>query len=258
MAIALISDLHANIEALEAVLKDIEEHGVSTIYCLGDIIDYGPNPREVLNLVLEKQFRLNILGNHEEALMMVAEDFNDRAMRSVQWTRDELSLPSLPREQRHAYWNFLDSLRKVRFASQKDKMFLHGSPREPTRDYVFPKDVKNQNKMKQIFSGFQEGIRFVFCGHSHIPGVYTDAFQYAHPSQIKAQKVRLDKFDRLLINIGSVGQPRDGDKRASYAILDDSYLLFRRVPYDYQKTVDKLRQYKELPRFLAERLLIGK
>ena len=257
MAIALVSDLHANIEALEAVLKDIESQGVDKIYCLGDIIDYGPNPCEVLDIAVKK-FDLNILGNHEEALMMVAEDFNERAMRSVDWTRETLNDPGIPRENRHEYWNFLDSLVKVRYAKKGNTLYLHGSPRQPTRDYVFPKDIKNPEKIEQIFSGFKNGIQFCFCGHSHIPGIYTAKCQYAHPSKLKNSEVDLSKFDKLLVNIGSVGQPRDNDTRASYVIQYDDRVVFRRVEYDFNKTVEKLRNIKRLPSFLAERLLVGK
>ncbi|NUQ35565.1 MAG: metallophosphoesterase family protein [Planctomycetaceae bacterium] len=257
MEIALISDLHANIEALDATLKDIEAQGVKKIFCLGDIIDYGPNPCEVLDIAIAR-FELNILGNHEEALMMVAEDFNERAMRSVDWTRDTINDPDVPRDKRHAYWNFLDGLAKSRYAKQGENLFLHGSPRQPTRDYVFPKDVKNTEKMQQIFAGFKGGVRYCFCGHSHIPGIYTAKGQYAHPGKIKGGEVDLSKFDKLLINIGSVGQPRDNDTRASYVILYDQRVVFRRVEYDFHATANKLRDIKRLPSFLAERLLVGK
>ena len=259
MAVALISDLHSNIEAVEAVLKDIEDHGITEIYCLGDLIDYGPNPCEVLDIAVSGRFKVNILGNHEEALMNVAEDFNERAMRSVDWTRATLNDPEIPRDRRHEYWNYLDKLMKSPYKRVREFLFLHGSPRQPTRDYVFPKDIKDERKMTQIFSALKaDEVRFCFCGHSHIPGIYTEKFQYAHPSKMKDSSVDVGRFDRLVINIGSVGQPRDNDTRACYAILDGSRLTFRRVEYDYQKTSDKLRAIRTLPKFLAERLLIGK
>ncbi|MCA8939220.1 MAG: metallophosphoesterase family protein, partial [Planctomycetes bacterium] len=233
MAVALVSDIHSNIEAMDAVLADIEAQGVDTIYCLGDIIDYGPNPCEVLDIALER-FKVTILGNHEEALMMVAEDFNERAMRSVDWTREQLNSADVPKEKRHAWWNYLDKVGRTRIVKKGDILFLHGSPRQPTRDYVFPKDIKNPEKMEAIFSRLTEGQRFFFFSHSHVPGIYTERLQYAHPSKIRDQKVNLNTFDKLLINIGSVGQPRDNDTRASYVILDDHTVHFRRVEYDYQ------------------------
>jgi len=257
VAVALVSDLHANIEAVEAVMRDIDAQGIKTIYCLGDIVDYGPNPVEVLDIAIER-FELNILGNHEEALMMVAEDFNERAMRSVQWTRETINHNSIPRDKRHEYWNFLDRMGQTKQAAKGKYLFLHGSPRQATRDYVFPKDVRNREKMDGIFSYLKGDQRYCFCGHSHIPGVYTDKLQYAHPSRIKDGKVNIERFDSVLINIGSVGQPRDNDTRASYVVLDHGDVYFRRVEYDFHKTADKLRKIDKLPTFLAERLLVGK
>lgn len=257
VAIALVSDLHANIEAVEAVMRDIESQGIKTIYCLGDVLDYGPNPVEVLDIAIN-HFELNILGNHEEALMMVAEDFNERAMRSVQWTRETLNAPTIPREKRHQYWNFLDQMARVKLARQGQMLFLHGSPRQPTRDYVFPKDVRSPEKVDAMFAELKGEQRYCFCGHSHIPGIYTEKYQYAHPSKIKDGVVNLDRFERLLINIGSVGQPRDNDTRASYVVLNGTEVTFRRVVYDFHKTADKLRKITALPTFLAERLLVGK
>lgn len=257
MAIALVSDLHANIEALEAVMADIDAQGITKIYCLGDIIDYGPNPREVLDIALAR-FEVTILGNHEEALMAVAEDFNDRAMRSVIWTRDQLNDPEIPRETRRNWWNAFDSMAATKAVKQGEMLYLHGSPRQPTRDYVFPKDIKDRLKIDEMFQKLPEGVRFCFCGHSHIPGIYTQNYQYAHPSKMRDSKVSLDRFDKLIVNIGSVGQPRDQDTRASYVVIDGTDVYFRRVSYDVQKTAAKLAAIDELPKSLSTRLLVGK
>lgn len=254
MRIALVSDIHSNIEALEAVLADIKSLGCDKIYCLGDILDYGPNPTEVLDIAIET-FALTILGNHEEALMLVAEDFNERAMRSVEWTREQLNDVDLARDKRHKYWNFLDGLSKVRSHKQGDLLFVHGSPRKPTHEYVFPKDSTDQAKIRGMFAKFD---RFCFCGHSHIPGIYSETGKYGHPKNLPNGEIDLRRFRKLLINIGSVGQPRDHDTRACYAVLDGNKLMFRRVEYDFHKTAEKLRAIKKLPTFLAERLLMGK
>ena len=252
--LALVSDIHSNLEALEAVFADIEDYGCERIYCLGDIIDYGPNPVEVLDLAMEK-FDMCLLGNHEEAVMLVAEDFNERAMRSVEWTREQLNDPKLPKEKRHAYWNYLDALYQKRSHLQGDLLFVHGSPRKPTHEYVFPKDSLDQAKIGGIFAKFD---RFCFCGHSHIPGIYSETGKYGHPKNLNNGELDLRRFRKLLVNIGSVGQPRDHDVRACYVIIDGSKLVFRRVPYDHNKTVEKLRAIKRLPTMLADRLLLGK
>lgn len=254
MRIALVSDIHANIEALTAVLDDIDAVGCDKIYCLGDLIDYGPNPCEVLDLAMER-FDLCLLGNHEEALMLVAEDFNDRAMRSVEWTREQLNNAGLPKERRHAYWNYLDSLNKKREHKQGDFLFVHGSPRKPTHEYVFPRDSLDDAKIRGMFARFD---RFCFCGHSHIPGIYSENGKYGHPRNLPDGELDLRRFRKLLINIGSVGQPRDHDTRACYVVLDGSKLAFRRVEYDYEATAAKLREIQQLPNMLADRLLLGK
>lgn len=254
MRIAIVSDIHANIEALEAVMADIDAHECERIICLGDLVDYGPNPCEVLDIAMER-FDVCLLGNHEEALMMVAEDFNERAMRSVEWTREILNSDDLPAEKRRAYWNFLDSLSKVKSHQQGDLMFVHGSPRKPTHEYVFPKDSLDEAKILGMFAKFD---RFCFCGHSHIPGIYSETGKYGHPKNLNEMTLDLRRFKKLLINVGSVGQPRDHDTRACYVIVDDSNLIFRRVEYDFNITADKLRAIETLPNMLADRLLVGK
>ena len=254
MRIALVSDIHANLEAMEAVLADIDSFKCDKIFCLGDIVDYGPNPCEVLDIAMER-FDLTILGNHEEALMLVAEDFNERAMRSVEWTREQLNNPEVPREQRHKYWNFLDEMSKKRMHNQGDLTFVHGSPRKPTHEYVFPKDCLDKPKIEGMFAMFK---RFCFCGHSHIPGIYSENGNYGAPKNLPDSEIDLRRYQKLLINIGSVGQPRDHDTRACYAILDNSRLVFRRVEYDFEKTVEKLRAIDVLPKMLADRLLLGR
>jgi diadenosine tetraphosphatase ApaH/serine/threonine PP2A family protein phosphatase len=252
--IAIVSDIHSNIEALNAVLKDIAAQRADKIYCLGDLVDYGPDPCEVLDIAMER-FDLCLLGNHEEAVMLVAEDFNERAMRSVEWTREQLNNPDLPQEKRLGYWNYLDSLTKVRQHRQGDLLFVHGSPRKPTHEYVFPKDSLDETKIRAMFAKFD---RFCFCGHSHIPGIYSETGKYGHPKNLPNGELDLRRFRKLLINVGSVGQPRDHDTRACYVMLDGSKLQFRRVEYDHHKTVGKLRAIKVLPTMLADRLLHGK
>lgn len=252
--LALVSDIHSNLEAMEAVMADIKAQGCEKIYCLGDLIDYGPNPCEILDIAME-HFDLTLLGNHEEAVMLVAEDFNERAMRSVEWTREQLNSDSLPKDKRHAYWNFLDSLTKLRQHRQGDLLFVHGSPRKPTHEYVFPRDSTDEPKIRGMFAKID---RFCFCGHSHIPGIYSETGKYGHPRSLLNGELDLRRFRKLLVNIGSVGQPRDHDTRACYVIIDDSKLSFRRVEYDNKKTVEKLRAEPRLPAMLADRLLQGK
>jgi diadenosine tetraphosphatase ApaH/serine/threonine PP2A family protein phosphatase len=113
----------------------------------------------------------------------------------------------------------------------------------------------DQAKIRSMFAKFD---RFCFCGHSHIPGIYSETGKYGHPKNLNNGELDLRRFRKLLVNVGSVGQPRDHDPRACYCIIDGSTLIFRRVEYDHQATVARLRAIKALPSGLADRLLVGK
>jgi predicted phosphodiesterase len=133
---ALISDIHGNLEALTAVLADIAKQSVDEILCLGDVVGYGPNPCECLDLVMKK-CRLTIMGNHDQAALFDPEGFNPVALRAIYWTRDRLDDPAGGRAAAvNKRWDFLSELPKQRTEGQI--MFVHGSPKDPTNEYVFP------------------------------------------------------------------------------------------------------------------------
>ena len=115
--VALISDLHSNVEALEAVLKDVESQGCSTVYCLGDLIGYGPNPREMLRHAFNWSWSLR--GNHEDALLFLALDFNPEAAQAIDWTRSQLNDQAAPRDENHRMWNYLGDLPDVKKAVER-------------------------------------------------------------------------------------------------------------------------------------------
>jgi len=246
--LAIISDIHGNLEALEAVLADISSKNVSTLYCLGDIIGYGPNPGECIDLVMEKA-KVTILGNHDQAAMFDPEGFNAGAERAIFWTRKQLETGD--RNKNEKRWEFLGELPRIR---REDKvMFVHGSARNPLNEYVFPEDIYNQRKMERIFSLVE---RHCFQGHTHIPGVFTEDLNFIAPEEID---FRYELDDRkALVNVGSVGQPRNGDPRASYVILDGKTVNFQRVEYDFEKTAAKIYPIPELDNFLGDRLREGR
>jgi diadenosine tetraphosphatase ApaH/serine/threonine PP2A family protein phosphatase len=246
---AIISDIHSNIEALDAVLSDIAAHAVDRIVCLGDVIGYGPNPRECLDVVARCEFVL--IGNHEAGLLQVAEDFNDRARRALEWTRGTLNSPAFPKERNYAYWDQIDCFVETKVAD--GAFFVHGSPRDPVREYVMPADALNRPMMEEIFARYEQHA--CFAGHTHVPGVFTLNRGFEHQSALP-DKVQLR--EKSFVNIGSVGQPRDGDNRASYVIVDGDVVTFRRVRYDFETTMAKIRRVPELDDFLARRLKIGK
>src|SRR5262245_8919406 len=134
---AIISDIHSNYEALQAVLEDIAKQQVKEIYCLGDVVGYGPNPRECVDLVM--QCKVVLLGNHDQGAMFDPEGFNPPAERAIFWTRAQLELPSDNRQQRERRWDFLAE--RPRTFRENTYLFVHGSARNPLNEYVFPEDI---------------------------------------------------------------------------------------------------------------------
>ena len=247
---ALISDIHGNFEALQAVLADIATQSVEQIVCLGDIVGYGPNPCECLDLVMRKS-SLTIMGNHDQAALFDPEGFNPVALRAIYWTRDRLDAGVLSVVNKR--WDYLSELPKLH---HQDKfMFVHGSPRDPTNEYVFPETIYDKNKMENIFTRVTQ---YCFQGHTHMPGVFTPDLEFIKPAQCEGV-FALGK-EKLMVNVGSVGQPRDEDNRACYVIIDHDArkLYFRRVGYDFETTCQKIYGVPELDNMLGDRLRTGR
>jgi predicted phosphodiesterase len=244
MKIAVISDIHANIEALEAVIADINRQKPDEIICLGDIVGYGANPNECIDLV-KKTCSLIILGNHDAAAvgLLSTDHFNVHAKIAIDWTAENLLpdaktfLRSLPlRENKHSH------------------AFVHATPYEPNMWYYI-------TSLEEAAFNFQffETV-FCFVGHTHIPIIIVlenEKEVYVH------QGVDIHYTDmkqaRFLINVGSVGQPRDRNPKPCYGILDTDAGKFeyRRVSYDIAATQSKMRKIK-MPDFLVTRLNDGR
>lgn len=244
---AIISDIHANLEALEAVLADIRQQSITEIYCLGDIIGYGPNPCECIDRV--KSVQVCLLGNHDQAAIFDPEGFNASAERAVLWTRKVLETSRDP--QRDLRWDFLNEL--PRKHEEENFLYVHGSARNPLNEYVFPEDIYNQRKMERIFALVP---KYCFQGHTHIPGVFTESLNFLAPEEIDFT-YQLGP-EKVLVNVGSVGQPRNGDPRSSYVILDGNKVQFRRVDYDFETTRRKIYENPDLDNFLGDRLVDGR
>jgi predicted phosphodiesterase len=271
---ALISDIHGNLEALEVVLADIKSQGIDEVFCLGDIIGYGPNPRECIDRVRET-CSVTLLGNHDQGAMFDPEGFNIGAERAIFWTREQLECPT-DRAGNGKRWEFLGELpRSYRAGSF---LFVHGSPRNPLSEYIFPEDIYNHRKMERLF---QLVSRYCFQGHTHVPGIFTENFQFFSPDEIDGEYTLGE--GKLMINVGSVGQPRDGDPRACYVVLEDGLsegsnngaasadvekrppqlvrppkVTYRRLPYDFETTIKKIYSVSELEPFLGDRLRQGR
>ena len=246
---ALISDVHSNMEALRAVLDDIKRQDISRVYCLGDIVGYGPNPRECLDSVL--RLPVCILGNHDQAAMFDPDGFNPVALQAVYWTREQLDGGACSADARNRRWDFLGELPRVH--SESDCLYVHGSPRDPTNEYVFPEHVYDARRMTNLFGRID---RFCFQGHTHIPGVFTENGEFFSPDECDYH-YRLDG-PKLMVNVGSVGQPRDSDPRACYVVVTDTEVVFNRVEYPLERTVEKIYAEPELDNMLGDRLREGR
>lgn len=269
---AIISDIHSNLEALQTVLADIEQRGIKEIICLGDVIGYGPNPKECLDLI-ESRCRMCLMGNHDHAVLYEPCNFNSAAERAAYWTRQTLEQEP-DREKRNQRWKFLCNL-PIR-AAESDVLYVHASPRRPINEYIFPEDVfTNPQKVMSNFERLEGQLCFV--GHTHQPGVFLDDPYFDPPSELSDAPFFEVTDKPAIINVGSVGQPRDRDPRASYVVIHDDQrgrsqtgllstiqgctieeIEFIRLEYDIQKTVDKILTEPALDDMLGHRLFEGR
>lgn len=248
MRTAIVSDIHGNLEALQAVLTDLRTQGCDRTICLGDIVGYGPNPCECLDLVTKLDGC--VLGNHDYGALIDPEGFSAAAEQAIFWTRRQLENPDSPEESKRRL-EFIARL--PRTISEGNILFVHGSVRNPLNEYVFPEDVYNRRKMEKLFSMVQG---YSFQGHTHAPGIFSVNLQFQRPDEF-GYKTQLPS-DKAMVNVGSVGQPRDGDWRSCYVILEGQTVEYRRVEYDIDTTIQKIFDTPELDNFLGERLRDGR
>jgi len=253
MPFAIISDIHANLEALQEVLADIEKRSIQQVICLGDVVGYGPNPRECVDLVMQR-CEMVLCGNHDQAVMYEPHNFNVGAERANYWTRQLLEDES-DKTLRNRRWELLGRM-PIRHATD-GMLFVHGSPRRPVNEYLFAEDVyTNPHKVLANFERLEHNLCFV--GHTHVPGVFVSDPYFDPPDELPEPRKYRRSDDRAIINVGSVGQPRDRDTRASYVVVADECVEFVRVEYDIEKTVRKIHDIPELDDFLGNRLLDGR
>jgi diadenosine tetraphosphatase ApaH/serine/threonine PP2A family protein phosphatase len=253
---AIISDIHSNAVALRAVLEDIDAAGAERIICLGDIIGYGPEPLDSVDLVAER-CEWSLLGNHDFAVLYEPTNFNPGAESAAYWTRDQFEAEPDEAKRRERY-EFLGRLRVrvVEKAGPWPLLAVHGSPRKPINEYIFPDDAINAyEKMRQIFDRVD---RLAIVGHTHVPGVFTDEPDFYPPDELGGFTYAFNEDEKAIINVGSVGQPRDQDPRASYVLLHDDRVEFRRVEYDVDATAKLIYQADRLSDWLGDRLFEGR
>lgn len=252
---AVVSDIHANLAAWQAVLADIDRQGIGRIICLGDIVGYGPDPGACLTLARERcAFALK--GNHDVAVLYEPLGFNQPARLAALWTKRQLEPRwfSLPTRRRN--WEFLR--RAPERWQEGTDLFVHGSPRDPVMEYIEEGDLADFSlvggeKMQQIFAMFAGRC---FVGHTHRPGIFTADLRFRKPAEID-QRWQEENV-KAIINVGSVGQPRDGDPRACYVTVDGPCVRFHRVPYDVAETIRRIHAIPELDALLGDRLRDGR
>lgn len=253
---AIISDIHSNREALTATLEDIAKSGASEVLCLGDIVGYGPDPEECIDLV-EEHCRFSLSGNHDYATLTFPEHFNPLAAEAIKYTKTVLE-PGKFRtpwgSRKKARWQFLQDL-PVR-KRETETLYVHGSPRDERNEYILESDILygNYDKIDEIFSMIP---RLCFIGHSHVPGIITQDYRFLKPVDYNYQ-ISLEPGQKYIINVGSVGQPRDGDNRASYVIVQEDLIVFHRIAYDFHATMSKMERIGEISKEAAVRLQLGR
>lgn len=249
--LAILSDVHANLEALLAVLSDIERHPVDAILGLGDLVNYGPDPVECV--LLGMAWSLQLLGDHDQYVLRCREQppsLPGPLLDIIRWTRSQLDQSARGRR----CLEFLGELP----SRHRDggTLYVHGSPRDDTHEYLFPEDLYNQTKMRSVWDCFE---RLCFCGHTHIPGLFLEDngdWQFISPED--CNDAYCLQGNKALVNVGSVGQSRDGDPRACYVLYDGTTVRFRRIDYDYQATARKIRDLPGLDDSFGQRLGHGR
>lgn len=251
--IALISDIHSNLEALEAVLSDIEQQeDVASIYCLGDLVGYGPDPETVVDRVSER-CEFSLLGNHDFALTNAPLGFGGMAARAIEWQQERMRPgPDAAKVERER-WDYL-----TRLSEQKtidDNLFVHASPRQPVTEYLLPGDVARDPVKLEM--ALELVSVHCFVGHTHMPGVFIPGPKFFSTVDL-SNEYAFNHKEKVIVNVSSVGQPRDRDPRACYALLTAEGVVWRRVEYDIETTVAKIKAFDGLDDRCGERLLEGR
>jgi predicted phosphodiesterase len=240
MRYAIFSDIHANLEALEAVLRDAEEQKCTHYVCLGDVVGYNANPHECVARIQEMDCPI-VKGNHDEQASLIesSRDFNELAEHAIEWTREHLS-------DEDKQW-----LRDLRLQRQvRDFTIVHATLDTPAQwGYVF-------NNLDAAASFTYQHTNVCFFGHTHVPMAFVrdDGVR-----RVRVDQLRIEMAKKYFINVGSVGQPRDGEWRAAYCVynIENECVEQRRVKYELATAQKKIID-AGLPHLLAERLAIGR
>jgi predicted phosphodiesterase len=243
MRIGVLSDVHANLEALDAVLADVEQRGCDALVCLGDFVGYGPDPVGCVAR-LRGRLRMAVVGNHDRAAVgeRPIDDFNPFAQEAIVWTRAHLDADT------RAYLLALPER-----ADLDGLLFVHGSPRRPVDEYIVDGRTARASFVADPF-------RIAFVGHTHVPAIFEEAHHRVRLAEwLPGIPTPLRRDHRYIVNAGSVGQPRDSNRDAAYVVFDaeERSVTLLRVPYDLAVTQRKM-EAALLPVPLIERLAWGR
>lgn len=272
---AVISDIHGNLEALETALEDIDSRSIKRIYCLGDVVGYGASPTACLDLVIER-CEISLCGNHDQAVFFEPANFNVGAERAAYWTRQVFE-DEPDKAKRDRRWDMLGRL-PIRHEAE-GLLLVHASPRRPVNEYLFPEDVyTNPSKILDNFKRLDADHMACLVGHTHVPGVFLDDPCFDPPDELPELGIySVTSDEKAIINVGSIGQPRDRDPRSCFVVVyekgeapegyeppevgEDEYCLtleFVRLEYDIEKSARKIYDIPELDDFLGTRLFEGR
>jgi diadenosine tetraphosphatase ApaH/serine/threonine PP2A family protein phosphatase len=242
MLYGICSDIHSNATAFKAVLESMRDNGVERKVCLGDIVGYGVDTDECVDLVRENM-DFCLIGNHDSVAVKneSSEGFNPYAKQAIEWTQKHLSKDSIA---------YIRSLPYI--FEENDICFVHASPLSPA-DWVYVTDLEDA---LNAFDHFSE--RYCFVGHTHSPVIIASR-PLAIPKILDEYEYVIANTERLLVNVGSVGQPRDRDPRACWCLLDTETKCVRliRVDYDIRETQNRMKK-QGMPSFLIDRLSVGR
>lgn len=240
-ACAIISDVHANLEALQAVLRKIADEHIDRILFLGDSVGYGPDP-DACTDILHRESEVMIAGNHDFAATGLADAryFNPHAKAAIEWTSRVLSEPNI---------QLIQGLPLTKRLREDDVFLVHATPKEPGEWHYL---LTDQHAGEQ-FSYFEESI--CFLGHSHVPFIIELSAQ--GNLSLHRSRAEIMEGSRYIVNVGSVGQPRDGNPDAAYAVIKDNIVKIKRASYDILLTQKKMKK-AGLPSYLIERLSRGR
>lgn len=245
---AIISDVHGNLAALEAVLNVIRQWRVSRVFCLGNVVGYGPDSVDCVSA----DWDITIAGDWDRAMLDHAPgEWPATLNRHLAFLRDQIGAAADASALRERLGSYRPSFEEA------DGLYVHGTPGNP-RGWIFPEDIYCPERFGQIADEFDGPA--LFCGHTHIPGVFRLAegacWEFHAPRP--GDSYRLTDATKTIVTVGSVGQPRDGDPRAAFVIRDGDRIQFVRVPYDVRRTVRRIRSLPAIDPIHADRLLEGR